>query len=151
MTRGGKALSEEAVSKPGKTRLLPNHTAFSSQCKGWAESTCRCGCETGSKMCFQSLFMSSRDHTQGNWSKPEMWELLVFPLFLCITISKGAVASRRNWNRSFHGYLRERLRLWRKYQYKAGIYHHSFVQVCEAALICLNSDSSGSLKHRACH
>lgn len=75
-------------------------TTFSSQCEGWVESICRCGCETGSKMCFQSLFMSSRDHTQGNWSKPEkMWELLVLPLFLFIT--QGAVTPRRNWNRSF--------------------------------------------------
>lgn len=77
-------------------------TAFSSKCKGWVESICRCGCETGSKMCFQSLFMSSRDHTWGNWSKPEkMWELLVLPLFLFITISQGAVTPWRNGNRSF--------------------------------------------------
>lgn len=101
ITGGEEAILEEAVWEPGTTRLLPNSNSFSSQRKGWVGSTCRCGCETGSKICFQSLFVNiKRSHRLADQNQKRCENCCLAP-FVFIIISRGAATLPWNWNSSF--------------------------------------------------
>lgn len=63
---GSKGLSRDRFSSPGQNSgcLSQRGRGYCpTGASGWAESSCRCGCETGSKISFQSLFVGTGDHT----------------------------------------------------------------------------------------